>query len=641
MKQFNIFIFLVFISMGTIFGQSIRELSNTEKDEIARLTEMSQLYINEGDVENAGLTLSRIAFVYWKAGRPREAIDNFVSSADLFLQKKNYIEVKKIYSNIGVIYTDLEELEFALNFFEKSLEVRIKTGNKTDISAGLVDVAYILQVLRYNDDAIKKLEDALAIATKEKNPQLISDCYQLLSLNYEQIGNIKKANEYAGKYESYQVFLQEESLKEGFTKEVTVIEQKAAKTKLEKELADELFKVRRQLFEQTQDSLSFTIQSKQDSLFDAAQIAKARQLQIANLNMKQQNQQLAIEKQDAKAKNQRLIIIMVVVGLVLMIFLAIIMLRANRARKKANKKLEKQNKEIAEKSEQLGSALKKIAHQNQNITQSINYAKGIQQALLPKPEQLQTLISDSFILFKPRDIVSGDFYWFKEIDAKSDIFKIFGKNRRDKEDEEKNKQQSKKLAISAVDCTGHGVPGAFMSMIGYNLLDEITNKGITRPDLILEEMHRGVRTTLKQKETNNQDGMDMAMCVIDPEKKILEYAGAKNPLIYVQNGKITQIKGSKDGIGGKSDNHSFITHSINIAAPTWVYIFSDGYIDQFGGELGRKFMIKRFREMLFEIHKKPMKEQKEYLDQQIKSWVGTKYSQIDDILVMGFKIDLQ
>jgi len=314
------------------------------------------------------------------------------------------------------------------------------------------------------------------------------------------------------------------------------------------------------------------------------------------------------------------------------------MLRANRARKKANTKLEKQNREIAEKSEQLGVALKKIAHQNQNITQSINYAKGIQQALLPKADQLSEYVKDSFILFKPRDIVSGDFYYFREVDSKSDIFKIFGMHRRE-QDNGKDKTP-KKIIVSAVDCTGHGVPGAFMSMIGYNLLDEITNKGITRPDLILEELHRGVRFTLKQKETNNQDGMDISICVIDPQEKMVEFAGAKNPLIYIQNGNVEQIKGDKNGIGGKSDDHNYTLHKVVINGPTWFYIFSDGFIDQFGGDSGRKFMIKTFRELIFEIHQKPMQEQKEILAAALKEWIGTKFSQIDDVLVIGFKLDI-
>jgi serine phosphatase RsbU (regulator of sigma subunit) len=510
-------------------------------------------------------------------------------------------------------------------------------GDKTEIAAGLFDVAYIQQILRFYDDAIKNLEEALKIATEQKNSRLIMDCYQLLSLNYEQNGNIRKAQEFASKYESYQVHFQEESLKEDLTAEVIETQKQVAKTVEEKRLAAELFQLKQILYEQTKDSMAFAIRMKQDSLFRQEEISKTNALKIDKLNTQKKLDEARILEQDARAKNQQLIIGMVAIGLGLMVVLAIVMLRANRARKRANKKLEKQNKEIIEKSEQLGSALKKIAHQNQNITQSINYARGIQQALLPKTQQLNDYIDESFILFKPRDIVSGDFYWFREMDAKSDIFKIFGMHR--KSTDKDKTETPKKIVVSAVDCTGHGVPGAFMSMIGFNLLDEITNKGITRPDLILEELHRGVRFTLKQRETNNQDGMDMALCVINKEEKIIEFAGAKNPLIYINNGNVEQIKGDKNGIGGKNDEHKFTLHKIDVKGPTWFYLFSDGYIDQFGGENGRKFMIKNFREMLVEIHKLPMEKQKEHLDNELKKWMGTKYNQIDDVLVIGFKID--
>ena len=626
---------LILVFPISLMSQNFRSLSDAEKEQIAKLEEMAQLYMNENDIKSAGQTYSKIAFLYWKVERPREAIDNFRNSSDLFLQIDQYVEVKSIYSNIGIIYTDMEELELALEYFEKSLVIRRKIGDKDIISAGLIDVAYMLQIIGFYDDAIKKLNEALKLATETDNSQLILNCYEQLSLNYNYTNNLKKSDENANKAESFRVFLK----KEDFKAEVSEIQQEVVKTQLEKDLAAKVFALQQELYLQQTDSLSSTIRTKQDSLLQSAQRAKKRQLEIKNLNQQKMLQDLEIEQQEIQAQNQKLVIYMVVGGLVLMFFLAIIMLRANRARKRVNTKLENQNREIAEKSEQLSGAFKKIEHQNQNITQSINYAKSIQQALLPKPKQLNNYIEESFIFFKPRDIVSGDYYWFREVDARSDIFKIFNLHRQ-KEDNKVKKREAKKFIVSAIDCTGHGVPGAFMSMIGYNLLDEISNKGITRPDLILEELHRGVRFTLKQKETNNQDGMDMAICVIDREKKIMEYAGAKNPLIYVQNDEIVQIKGSKDGIGGKSDNHKFTNHSIDVSKPTWVYIFSDGYIDQFGGDQGRKFLIKNFREMLFKIYKKPMSEQKEYLNKVLADWIGTEHSQIDDILVMGFKIEL-
>jgi serine phosphatase RsbU (regulator of sigma subunit) len=638
MYRKHLFIVLFLLS-NLISGQTIRNLSEQEKNQLARLKEMAEVYSRDGDAVQAGQSYSQMAKIYWGAGLPREAVDYYLLASENYLQKEKFIEVRNIYTNIGVIYTDIEELEFAKVFFEKSLTIRKKIGNKTEIAAGLFDIAYINQLLGFYDDAIKGLEESLALATAEKNSQLILDCYQLLSFNYEQIGNLKKSKEFAGKWEQYQAFLQEENLKKDFTTEVMETKKEVVKKEEEKKLAEEVFRLRQALYQQTEDSLGLAIKAKQDSLFLQEGLAKAAKLEIETLNQQRELDQLRQSELETKQKAQRMIILMIAGGFALMVVLAIVMLRANRARKRANNKLEKQNREIAEKSEQLGIALKKIAHQNQNITQSINYAKGIQQALLPKADQLTDYVKDSFILFKPRDIVSGDFYYFREVDSKSDIFKIFGMHRREQDANGRDKTP-KKIVVSAVDCTGHGVPGAFMSMIGYNLLDEITNKGITRPDLILEELHRGVRFTLKQKETNNQDGMDISICVIDPQEKMVEFAGAKNPLIYIQNGNVEQIKGDKNGIGGKSDDHNYTLHKVVINGPTWFYIFSDGFIDQFGGDSGRKFMIKTFRELIFEIHQKPMQEQKEILAAALKEWIGTKFSQIDDVLVIGFKLDI-
>ncbi len=637
MRYFLTVILVTYISV--LSAQTLRSFTPEEESKLSKLEEMATIFLNEKSTDQAANAYYQIAFIYWKTGRAKEAVEYFKLSAELFLQNNHFEETKNIYSNIGVIYTDIEELDKALEFFEKSLIIRRKSNKKVDIASGLIDVAFILQALRFNDDAISRLNESLDIATSLKNQRLISDCYQLLSKNYQELGNNKKSKEYWDKYLSYQSFIQEENIKEEFTTEVIETQQQVARTEEEKRLAQQLFELKQQLYKRTEDSLSLSLRAKQDSLFFAEETSRRRQLQIENLNKERQLQDLALKEQEAQQQKQQAIITAVAGVLILMIILAVVMFRANRSRRKANMKLEKQNREIAEKSEQLGNALKKIAHQNQNITQSINYAKGIQRALLPKADKLNQFINDSFILFKPRDIVSGDFYYFKYIDSKSDIFKIFSSNRRQDDNTAADNNNPQKTIISAVDCTGHGVPGAFMSMIGFNLLDEITNKGITRPDLILEEMHRGVRTTLKQKETNNQDGMDMTICVIDPTTKTLEFAGAKNPLLYIQNNEIQQIKGDKNGIGGKNDDQKFTLHTIKIDKPTWFYIFSDGYIDQFGGDNGRKFMIKTFREMLLQNHHKSPVEQREILYKTMVEWMGTNYNQIDDILVIGFKLD--
>jgi len=297
---------------------------------------------------------------------------------------------------------------------------------------------------------------------------------------------------------------------------------------------------------------------------------------------------------------------------------------------------------VAERTAEVIASKAIIEKKNEDITSSINYAKRIQDASLPRMDKIKKMLPKSFLFFKPREIVSGDFYWCMHTEPKPiyDELAAF----------EENRQavigfEPAKILIAAVDCTGHGVPGAFMSLIGNNLLNEIViSKGITSPEIILKELHKGVRNALQQAESDNKDGMDMALCVIDEKNKIVEYAGAKNPLIYIQNGELHEVKADKLPIGGsqKEKERTFTKHTININTPTTFYVFSDGFQDQFGGPEGRKFMIKYMKTLLLEIHTRPMEEQRSLLAHAIEDWMlyhpHEPQRQIDDILVIGFQI---
>ncbi|TAD95436.1 MAG: hypothetical protein EAZ97_15485 [Bacteroidetes bacterium] len=290
------------------------------------------------------------------------------------------------------------------------------------------------------------------------------------------------------------------------------------------------------------------------------------------------------------------------------LFLQILNIRFESEIRKQKDILEEQKEEIEEQRNDLNQ-------KNEKITSSINYARRIQTAMLPRQEILQNLLPESFILFRPRELVSGDFYFFV--------------------------QKNEKIIIAAIDCTGHGIPGAFMSLIGNDLLNDIIlSKNILNPDQILTELHKGVRFALKQEETENRDGMDLALCVFDKKNNILEFAGAKNPLILIQNQVLSQTKGDSNPIGGLqkiNEERSFTKHTFKTDIPTTVYIFSDGFQDQFGGELSQKFMIKNLRDLLLEIHEKPMPTQKQILEKTFENWLGIKNKQIDDVLLIGFK----
>ncbi|QHT71395.1 SpoIIE family protein phosphatase [Rhodocytophaga rosea] len=256
-----------------------------------------------------------------------------------------------------------------------------------------------------------------------------------------------------------------------------------------------------------------------------------------------------------------------------------------------------------------------IEHKNKSITQSINYAKRIQLAILPSKDLIRQHLPDSFIFYLPKDIVSGDFYWFSHKNGKS--------------------------VIAAADCTGHGVPGAFMSMIASSLLSETVNeKGITQPGAILDTLRKGVIKALAQSGNPEEakEGLDIALCSYDQERQTLEYAGAFNPMYFIRQGQVTEIKADKQPIGvypGKQTT-PFTNHSFEILPGDAVYIFTDGFADQFGGPEGKKFRYKPFQELLLSIQSERIATQQEQLQQAFNSWRG-ETKQIDDVLVIGMR----
>jgi len=255
-----------------------------------------------------------------------------------------------------------------------------------------------------------------------------------------------------------------------------------------------------------------------------------------------------------------------------------------------------------------------IQNKNKKITESINYAKRIQTAILPNNRVINKTLPDSFILYKPRDVVSGDFPWYMQV--KEDIY------------------------IAAVDCTGHGVPGALLSLIGYFLLNDIVrSRKITEPGIILDLLDEGVTKTLRQDEdSTTKDGMDIALCKINMETREVEYAGAHRPLYAMKDGAMEEVKGNKFPIGGGiyKNQTNFTNTKLTLNAGDSIYFSSDGFPDQFGGPEGRKFGPKKVREVIERVHKMKMKEAHDIFDVEWESWRGNQ-KQTDDVLLIGIK----
>lgn len=272
-------------------------------------------------------------------------------------------------------------------------------------------------------------------------------------------------------------------------------------------------------------------------------------------------------------------------------------------------KVEERTKEILKQKEI-------IEENNKHITDSIKYAKRIQEAFLPTEEGIKSYLKNSFVIYKPKDIVSGDFYWVERKDNK--------------------------ILFAVVDCTGHGVPGAFMSIIGFNGLNQIVNEyDHTQPAEILNQLNRNVSNTLRQKVEDSviRDGMDIAICSLDLERNVLEFAGANNPLVIIRDGEVLKIKGDKHPIGNYIDaeEYEFTNNEIELLPNDKIYIFSDGFIDQFGGPGGKKLKYANFKKLLLNNYQKPMSEQKKAINTFFEEW-RKDFEQIDDVCVIGISI---
>jgi serine phosphatase RsbU (regulator of sigma subunit) len=282
---------------------------------------------------------------------------------------------------------------------------------------------------------------------------------------------------------------------------------------------------------------------------------------------------------------------------------------------KQEKLLEAKNKNLEVQKQLVINKSELIEGKQKEILDSITYAKRIQQAILPSDKTVEQLLPESFIFYQPKDIVSGDFYW--------------------------TSQWGDQTMFAAVDCTGHGVPGAFMSIVGQNILNQAVNEhGLTKPSLVLNALNKNVSRTLSDNgEDQIKDGMDIALCSFNKKNMQLQFAGAFNPLWILRGEEIIEIKGSKFPIGSFLENtiQNYQNHEIQMIKGDIIYIFTDGYADQFGGPKGKKFKYKNIKKLLLDNKHETMKRQKEILSQTLDAWKG-ELEQIDDILIIGVKI---
>ncbi len=346
--------------------------------------------------------------------------------------------------------------------------------------------------------------------------------------------------------------------------------------------------------------------SERDSVFNeqnikklAAQEFKAKEDEI---NAKNKEEQL---KKEAELKQQKIISLSFTFGFLLVLVLIFVVFRSLKQSKEKNKIIESQKIEV-----EFKNAL--VEHKNKEIIDSITYAKRLQEAILPTLKLVQEYLTQSFILYKPKDIVAGDFYWM----------------------ETKNET----VWIAAADCTGHGVPGAMVSVVCSNALNQSFKEfELREPGRILDKTRDLVFETFSKSDKDVKDGMDISLCSINTKTKEIKWAGANNPLWYIQNGELKEITANKQPIGKTDNPKPFTTHTILLNTNDSLYLFTDGYADQFGGPKGKKLKYKQMGEDILSGSSKSLLEQKEILEQAFDNWKG-ELEQVDDVCMIGIKL---
>jgi serine phosphatase RsbU (regulator of sigma subunit) len=511
-------------------------------------------------------------------GNINQAIDYYTQALKINEEFKDSKGIATNYTNLGGAYYKRKEYDTSIKFHVKAIELSDSLNNKTLIAYNFERLGETYFRIQEYDNALRCYQQLLQIGKSESNRNYRKTAYQGLSQIFAEQDDYRKA------YENYQKYMDE---KESIFKE---LQNEALKnisnTQTELNNVTEIKDLQQEKFLAQEETLS------QRTWFFSIIIVLILTLTLIlyfnnrrnhRANLKLLEQQKVIEEKNKALEGQQL-------------------------------KISEQNTSIQRKNQTLETTFQEIERKNKDITASINYAKRIQESMLSRDKNFIDVLPEYFVFYRPRDIVSGDFYWFA--------------------------YRENKTFVAAVDCTGHGVPGAIMSMLGDSYLNQIINlQGITKPDLILAELHKSIQIALNQENNNNQDGMDVALCVIDRENKVLEYSGASRELFIIQEDEYRAVESTKLPIGGfqKDRPREFETLTFNLNKPTWVYIYSDGFQDQFGGPRGRKFAKSRLHKTLYSIYKHPMNKQKELLERTLEDWMGQN-RQMDDIMIVGLKL---
>ena len=598
-----------------------------------------------------GYAFNAMAIAHYYKGDRIRALDYFHQFYEVAVELKDTNSIGAYYGNVASIYDDLEQYDKQLYYYKKGVVIAENNRDTVGASIAYHNIGLSFKSLEKLDSALFYLKKALEIKRKKNYDEIDpASTYDAMGDLYFQFGNYNLAKSY---YDSSHHVNKILNNKRGFCQDylnygayynhlgefdkakkycnkalkIAVTNQTEYCYKCLKEAYIGLGDHKRSLeyftlYIQLKDSLD----SKEKIKLLAYGDAKYEYgLEKQADSLRHFNEQFLSDLEHQKELQTKQIYIYVgLSSFCVLFFITFLIYKSFLEKRKSNTILTDKNNTINEQNEELNQQNEEILTQreavsiqkqeleikNELLTSSINYAKRIQLAILPEDQTIQNYLPNSFILYKPKDIVSGDFYWIDKV----------GDN----------------ILFSAVDCTGHGVPGAFMSIVGNNGLNKAVKEyDIITPSKVLDSLNEHVSETLKQDTSEIKDGMDLSFYSLNTKTNELEFSGANNPLYIISKGELEEIKADRQAIGDKGK--SFTNHKIQLKNGDCIYSFTDGYADQFGGEKGKKFMYGKFKNLLIEISPKPMSKQKQILISTFENWKGD-LEQVDDICIIGVRI---
>jgi len=549
-----------------------------------------------GDKQGIAGSLINIGAIYRNQGQVKECLTYYNRSLKIYEDTENKMGVATTLNNTAAIYSSQNKIKEALDYYNRSLKIYEEIGYQVGIAAALINIGSIYIDQGRVKEALAYHNRSLQIYKEMGYKKGIASCLSSIGNILNKQGNLKETLFYGQKSLS----ISQEIGSPFNIKKASNLLSKVYEKQGQGMKALEMYKLH--------ITMKDSLHNKETKKASAQQQAKYEYEKKKAVDDIENDKLLAIEQEEQE--KQQILTVSITIGLALVTFFLIFVFNRLRITKKQKDVIEEQKIEVERQKEVVEVAHDELEEKNQEIMDSIVYAKRIQSAILPPAKLVKEYLKESFIIYKPKDVVAGDFYWMEHKDDK--------------------------VFFAVADCTGHGVPGAMISVVCNNALNRsVREYGFSIPGEILTKTRDIVVAEFEKSEEDVKDGMDIALCCIEGMK--LQYAGAYNPLWIIRNGELIETKANKQPIGKFENPEPYTTHSFDLEKGDAIYIFSDGYVDQFGGEKGKKFKSKTFKNFLLSIQDKTMEDQKTSIDENFETWKG-KLEQIDDVCVIGVRV---